>query len=275
MKKAVFFDIDGTIWDEHMRIPKSTIEAVRALRKVGNYAFLCSGRSRSAICSEPLLGIGFDGVVAACGAHIDFHGETAYEQLLSDEQVAHALSVIDRHHMMAVLEGPRYMYVDEEDFGEDPYVEYLRKELGENVKPIAGNAPFEINKLSIDLKGAGLVPVTEELKEAFDVIVHNDWLIEVIPKGCSKATGIRKVCEMLAIEKSDTYAFGDSANDLEMLEFVAHGIAMGNGTKEAKEAAEYVTTDLMEDGIRNGLVHYGLISPGINSMDVWDGRSGI
>ena len=47
---------------------------------------------------------------------------------------------------------------------------------------------------------------------------------------------------------------------LQMLSFVAHGIAMGNGTKDAKEAAEYVTAPLREDGIYQGLVHYGLIS---------------
>ncbi|MDD6057704.1 MAG: HAD hydrolase family protein, partial [Clostridiales bacterium] len=43
MKKAVFFDIDGTIWDEHMQIPASTVTAVQRLRENGHYAFLCSG----------------------------------------------------------------------------------------------------------------------------------------------------------------------------------------------------------------------------------------
>lgn len=79
-------------------------------------------------------------------------------------------------------------------------------------------------------------------------------------RGYSKATGIAQMCRLAGVRREDTYAFGDSANDLEMLSFVAHGIAMGNGTKEAKEAAEYVTTDIEEDGIYNGLLHYGLIS---------------
>ena len=46
---------------------------------------------------------------------------------------------------------------------------------------------------------------------------------------------------------------------MEMLAFVAHGIAMGNGTDVAKNAAEFVTTDIHADGIWNGLKHYGLI----------------
>ena len=75
MKKAVFFDIDGTLWNEHMQVPESTTKAIRELRNAGNYAFLCSGRSRSNIRSEKILGIGFDGIVAACGTHIEYEGK--------------------------------------------------------------------------------------------------------------------------------------------------------------------------------------------------------
>ena len=259
MKKAVFFDVDGTLWNEQMQIPASATCAIRALRESGNYAFICSGRSRAAICNEELLGIGFDGVVAACGAHVDFHGETVYEHLLTPRQAAYAISMVQKHHMLAVLEGPRYVYVNLEDFGDDPYVIYLRKELGANVKTIAGTDTFEINKLSVDLKGADMELVSREFGEEFDLIVHNSWLAEILPKEHSKATGIKRVCEHLGIAREDTYAFGDSANDLDMLDFVAHGIAMGNGTAEAKHAAEYVTTDIMDNGIKNGLLHYGLI----------------
>lgn len=259
MKKAVFFDIDGTLWDEQMRIPESTVEAVRALRENGNYAFLCTGRSRSNIRSETLLGIGFDGIVAACGTHIDFHEGKEFELLLTKEQTEHALAVLKAHHMPVVLEGPEYTYVDEMDFADDPYVVHLREELGESLKSISGSTEFEINKMSAAVKGADINDVIKALEEDFDIIIHHEGLVEIVPKGHSKATGIEKVCQILQIAKEDTYAFGDSANDLTMLDFVAHGIAMGNGTDAAKQAAEFVTTDINQDGIKNGLLHYGLI----------------
>ena len=86
MKKIAFFDIDGTLWNEHMQVPESTTEAIRELRADGNYAFLCSGRSRSNIRSEKILGIGFDGIVAACGTHIEYEGKKVCERLLTPEE---------------------------------------------------------------------------------------------------------------------------------------------------------------------------------------------
>ena len=99
----------------------------------------------------------------------------------------------------------------------------------------------------------------KDMGEDFDVVIHGQGIIEINPAGISKATGIRKVCEMLDIPNENTFAFGDSANDLEMLAYVAHSIAMGNGTEEVKNTAEYVTRSVDEDGILHGLKHYGLI----------------
>lgn len=259
MKSAVFFDIDGTLWNEKMEIPKSTIEAVRALRQNGNLAFICSGRSRANIQTKELLDIGFDGVVAACGTHIDFHGKKVYECLLTQEQTERMLAIMKKHGMEAVLEGPEYLYVEEGTFLNDPYVTHLRKELGERVKNIADGTAYEINKLSVALNGADIQKVSADIGEDYVIINHGDGLLEIHPKNHSKATGAACVCEMFDIDLKNTYAFGDSANDLEMLSYVAHGVAMGNGTQAAKEAAEYVTTDIMEDGIMRGLQHYGLI----------------
>lgn len=261
MKKAVFFDIDGTLWDDKMQIPESTISAIRALRANGNYAFICTGRSRSNVADERLLGIGFDGVVAGCGTYFDLNDQVVYQELLTQEQLQKALKVLDRYKTHVVFEGPIYTYIDADAFPEDPYVIYLKKTLGDKVKEISRHpdAEHEVNKMSIGYDEKYGATIVEQLKDDFDAIVHHEGIAELVPIGFSKATGIQKVCEHLGIERKDTYAIGDSANDLEMLKYAGHGIAMGNGTKEAKEAADYVTTELWQDGIRNGLEYYGLI----------------
>lgn len=54
-------------------------------------------------------------------------------------------------------------------------------------------------------------------------------------------------------------AFGDGENDIDMLEFVGLGIAMGNGSERLKEAADFVTKKSSEDGIEFALKKYGII----------------
>lgn len=62
-KSAVFFDIDGTLWDYNNYIPDSCREGIKKLRENGHLAFICSGRSRAFIQNEDLLSLGFDGIV--------------------------------------------------------------------------------------------------------------------------------------------------------------------------------------------------------------------
>ena len=108
----------------------------RKLRENGHYAFILQWKKPFEYTKSKIIGIGFDGVVASCGAHIDFHKETVYQVLLTERQVTHALSVLKEYHMPVVLEGPEYVYVNESDFLDDPYVIHLRKELGEHLRNI-------------------------------------------------------------------------------------------------------------------------------------------
>lgn len=260
--KLVFFDIDGTLWDAKRYIPDSTVAAIRELRANGNMAFLCSGRARANINAPELFEIGFDGVVAACGNHVDIGGKVLYEKLLPAELVKKIISVTRSGNMPIVLEGPGIHWISPKGFEGDPYVDYLYKSLGENARDLEEYTPeMKINKFSADVwKTTDYETIKAELSPYMDTLEHDGTVVEFIPKGTSKADGIKFLCEYLNIPVEDTYAVGDSINDIDMLEFAGHGIAMGNATEPALKAAEYVTTTLHEDGIWNALSHYGLIN---------------
>ena len=261
MKKAVFFDIDGTLWDFYNQIPESTVTAIRALRKNGHYAFICSGRARAYIRHPDLFAIGFDGVVAGCGTHVELDGKRIYEKLIDKELAVHTVETVRYYGFRPILEGPEYLYMDDADFGNDIYGRKLKQELGDRLVSISGTyGEWEINKLSCATNDADREGCFAALAEYYTYLIHNSAVVEMVPKGHTKATGIGKMCEALGIDRADTFAVGDSVNDLAMLEFAGVGIAMGNGSAEAKEAADYVTTDLNEDGIYNAMVHFGLIS---------------
>lgn len=77
----------------------------------------------------------------------------------------------------------------------------------------------------------------------------NNGLVEIVPRGISKATGIREVAEPLGIADADAVAFGDMPNDVPMLLGVGLGVAMGNAHPEALAAADEVTATNSDDGV--------------------------
>lgn len=261
MPKLIFFDIDGTLWDERMQIPESTVKAIRLLRENGHKTFLCSGRARGNIRSKELLALGFDGILAACGNHVEMDGKILHESIISPELTERVVNLLRECKMPVVLEGPDYHWIDEEGFEDDPYVEYLFREMGETAIPLHGyTEDIRINKFSaMILPHTDYVTIKSELLSEFDFIEHNGTIVEVVPRGTSKATGIEWLCKHLGVSRDDTYAVGDSVNDLDMLEFVGHGIAMGNGSDAVKNAAEFVTTDIHEDGVLRAMQRYNLI----------------
>ena len=220
-----------------------------------------TGRARASVRSEKLLNMGFDGIIAACGNYIEMDGKVIYENDLSADMVQKVIRVLSECKMPVVLEGSTDYWIDDEGFENDPYVDYLFESLGEHAHIIRGyDGEIRINKFSADvIDGTDYERVKAEFADDFLILEHVENVVEFVPKGTSKATGIKWLCNHLDIPLDETYAIGDSVNDLEMLESVGHGIAMGNSMPPVKEIAEYVTSDISDDGVKNALKHYGLI----------------
>ena len=260
-KCAVFFDIDGTIWDFESKIPASTMKAVKQLQENGHYAFLCSGRSRVNTRAKELTDMEFDGVIAGCGTYVEYQNKVIEQSLLSWEEICRVMDIMKRENIAAMYEGAEKLYVDNEAFGNDSYIAFLWEELGNECCDISAmTEDSKVNKMCIDFKNSTRERVLECFAEDYDVVFHVFGSVgELIPKGYSKARGIERMCRELGIDRENTYAFGDSANDIQMLQYVKYGVAMGNASQDAKEAADYVTSNMKEDGIWNGLKHFGLI----------------
>jgi Cof subfamily protein (haloacid dehalogenase superfamily) len=77
----------------------------------------------------------------------------------------------------------------------------------------------------------------------------NNGLIEILPLGISKATGVAEVAGPLGIADADVVAFGDMPNDVPMLLWAGLGVAMGNAHPDTLAAADEVTASNSEDGV--------------------------
>ncbi|MDF3290862.1 MULTISPECIES: HAD family hydrolase [Streptomyces] len=81
------------------------------------------------------------------------------------------------------------------------------------------------------------------------VVMAGEGIVELLPLGLSKATGLSLAARRLSLTASDTIAFGDMPNDVPMFGWAAYGVAMANAHQELKAVADEVTASNEEDGI--------------------------
>lgn len=278
-RKILFFDIDGTLWTMDGHIPESTREAIRKVRENGHLVFINSGRTRGYIRDPKLFSLGLDGIVSGCGTMIEANAlcrgmsdcrrdisrtvedeNVIFYRRMSEEESQRVVDIVRRYRMKPILEGRDYLYMDPADFAGDRYADYVRHQMGDALRTISGNGGnWEISKLSCDMKDADKAACFAELEGDYTMIVHNEAVVEMVPKGFDKGTGIREVCALLDTDIQDTYAFGDSMNDFEMIEAAGCGVVMGGGADVVKEKADFVTKELREDGIYYACRELGLL----------------
>lgn len=259
----IFFDIDGTLLtlDKEHIFPDSAKKALIKAKENGHKIFINTGRAKAAI-DKILLDFGFDGLVCGCGTYIEYEGKVMYRNMLSDEECIKTRDELKELGMQTVFESVERLFI-EGDYGKGSFLEYIYEYFKHNVpKPIIPpySDDFRFDKYTTCItKDSDRDGFYSKMGERYNLIAHTPIVIECIPKGHSKATGMEYVAKMLGDDIENCYAFGDSVNDLDMLKAAGHAVAMGNGMPDIFDVVEYKTSDINEDGILNGLIHYGLI----------------
>ncbi|MEJ8302804.1 Cof-type HAD-IIB family hydrolase [Saccharibacillus sacchari] len=280
--KIVFIDIDGTLVDDDGIVPASAVQACREARANGHQLYLCTGRSKPEIY-EAIWEIGFDGLIGAGGGYVESRNAMLYHKQVSPEAVRHLVDFFDRHNIDFYLESNSALYasrnlrehmirliygdVEQDQAAKEkletaphPFLETLTygesnlyKEDVNKVCFLEGNLPFETIKA--------------EFEGVFEVIQCTVPMFgqdsgELTVPGVHKAVAIADVLAHIGRSVEDTVAIGDGLNDMEMLQYCATGIAMGNAREELKRVADHVTGALEEDGLYQAFVKYGLIQGG-------------
>lgn len=258
--KHVFFDIDGTLWDYQSVIPDSASRAIKLLKSNGHKAYICTGRTRAYITKPYLLELPFDGIVSGLGTGIESEGKILYQYTIDCATAVRTVDTVKHYGFRSILEGPEFLYMDYDEFKDDPYGIKVMRDLGDRQRSISGEyGNWVISKLSCDTTGCDKAACYAELSDVYDFVEHNDTVVEMLPKGFGKGKGIARLCKLKGIDIKDTVAIGDGANDVDMFEAAGFSVAMGNGADRAKQAADYVTSGIDEDGIMNALKYLKLI----------------
>ncbi len=265
-KKALFFDIDGTLINFDGTMLESTKQALKRAQEMGHYVFLCTGRSKVQI-DDRLLAFGFDGMVAAAGAYVEYRGEAISKRYMDHEPLKRMLQYFLDHKMTFMLQCTDRVVstrrcIEEFRIGMlqrgpvDP--EIIEKIMGEQV--IDDDILEHLDRYENAEKGCyhhaniPLEQVKKDLGDAYSITAmsfrdEEDFSGEIGLAGVNKAYGIQQVMQHLGIFREDTVGFGDGPNDFEMVEFAGTGVAMGNASEDLKQKADFVTKRIEEDGI--------------------------
>lgn len=266
MKKLICFDIDGTIiteGDQGRIIPESVPKTIAQLQKNGHLCFINTGRAMSEINSQ-ITDLNFDGYICGCGTYIRSHDEVLFSKNIPFSLGNEIIADLNRLHLEWVLEGIQYVYYSDADY--ETHIGDFKAEQAQNVSDTFKTlSPDEQKDIPFDKfcvcigKNSDFDSFYEKYKDKLSFIDRGEGFYEIMPISCSKASGIAFLEKHYNISHEDTIAIGDSTNDLPMLDYAAYSIAMGNSSKEILSSVDYVTTDILDDGIRHAMEHLNLV----------------
>ncbi len=258
---AVFCDIDGTLVEESEFIFQPTEKVIEALHRVKEKGYLIGVATGRARCYIPDLRIDFDCYVSCNGAAAEVDGEALFSDTIAGAELEELLAFMEEREIGCCLENSRmchYNKAAERDLKTILEVFRLDKSV---FHPLSSVEEAVANKIMVSFDSMEKYQaLVQAFGERYRIPLHrNGMSADLGKRSISKATGIQAVLKRLEIPMDYTYAFGDYDNDIQMLETVAHGVAMTPHSEKLKEIAEFVTKSVKEDGVYWGLKHYGLI----------------
>ena len=256
MVKIVVFDLDGTLYDSHKHIDKDTVHKIIELEQKGIVVGIVTGRFYEELDEviEKLKLREYNGFVASSnGLEIhDFLDEKikCFTRLSKDE-VKELIEEAKKHHMISyVWQNGRYSMFD---------ISFMN-----GLKKLASVIPFNVHYIralretefekSISLE----VPLYDKvcfvglpiLKLKKSILKqHPEYRFydvgrlgtELCKKDVGKLEAIQFICRKKNTSIDCVMAFGDNGNDVDLLASCGYGVAMKNGSAQAKKAAKYIS----------------------------------
>jgi Cof subfamily protein (haloacid dehalogenase superfamily) len=262
-------DVDGTLLDEHERITPRTRAAVRAAVDAGVQFVLATGRPPRWIA--PVVdALGLTPMAVCANGAVIYDSATdkiLSARTLSPDVLAELAEIATRVIPGAGLAVERVGRSAHDaatpQFVSSPGYEHAWLNPDNTEVSVQDLLSAPAVKLLIRKAGARSGDMAAALAAHVGIegdltYSTNNGLIEVVPLGVSKATGVEEVAQPLGIVAADVVAFGDMPNDVPMLRWAGLGVAMGNAHPDAIEAADEVTAPNTDDGLARVLERWWL-----------------
>ena len=254
--RIVFFDIDGTLIDmERKEISEKTLEALRRLKERG--VLLCLATGRGPLTLPRCEGVEFDAFLTFNGSYCFNREKTIFSNPLPGEDVrtlirnaaalGRPVSIATRDRMAA--NGRDQDLVD--------YYAFAKREV-EVAPDFDRAAGEEVYQVMLGCRKADYPLLLRGTRRA-KIAAWWDRAADIIPADGGKGVGIGKILAFYQLDRAQALAFGDGDNDIEMLQAVGRGIAMGNASQGLKAVADDVCGPVAQDGIYHYCLAHGYI----------------
>lgn len=254
----IVLDLDGTLNNDDKEISPETLRALMRAQQQGVRVVLASGRATGGFTRERhwLQLDQYAGLLITYNGALVLRADT--DELLFDASIPAALAREYVQHVQAlpvnpiVDDGQQFYTEDAESF----QMEYESRNNGmpiQVVPQLAQAITFSPAKVLV----AAPPEVLERHREAamtpfagqLEGVLSAPFYMEVTLPGVGKRPALERLCAGLGVAPEQVLAFGDGANDVDMVRFAGHGVAMGNGCEAILQAADEVTASNNEDGI--------------------------
>lgn len=256
MRKILFFDVDGTLYNSEKVLPASAKEALLEARRKGYELAIATGRAPFMIQSL-LEELDINTYVTFNGQYVVYQGEVVYANGVEKEELAKIIAFgearnepvvfLDDERMVASV-GGHDMVSESLNTLKYPYPEldssyYMQHDVYQTL-------------IFMEEKDEHLY---YETFPNVQFVRWHQYSCDILPKGGSKAAGIEKVLAKMGLTLEDAIAFGDGMNDIEMLEAVGTSVAMGNGHEKVKAVATHITDHVDADGLAKAMRYLKII----------------
>ena len=254
--KLAFFDVDGTLLRlGHKELSANTAAALRQLHQNGIILCMATGRSYTGV--PHFDGIDFDVLLTFNGSFVTAGNDIIFKNPINEHDKYQIISNLKQMNRAIAISNEHMIVTNGTDPDLEQYFAFGSEKLkiADNFDEISRTDIYQImcscqkDEHSQILSGAPHSQITAWWDKAVDII----------PLNSGKGNAVAAVLRHYGFSKDEAIAFGDGHNDIEMLEAVGIGVAMGNAKDEVKAKADFVCQSVENDGIYHYCVENKLI----------------